>query len=159
MKLLILILPALVLAGCSSISRNDCVQTNWYKVGYDGALQGKQASSVKQPWELSCTKNHGIKINGAEFNKGYSAGLDELCTEPGGMRLGRSGGTYERVCSKKTEPDFLKNYQLGKIEHTAARMSNLEDEVQDLRRQIRDRDSKIKDLESELSEAKRNKGF
>ncbi len=82
---------ALVLAlqGCASLSKDECVTADWYSIGYEDGLHGKQADQIANH-RKSCAK-HGVTADLALYNEGRDAGLERFCEPRNGYRLGRAG--------------------------------------------------------------------
>lgn len=115
MKSIFLILVAVVVSSCTTLSKEDCQTMNWNERGTSDALQGK-TSKVFADYTQTCSK-HGIAVNQDEYAKGRTRGLRLFCTYENGQQFGREGESYNGVCPQKLETEFLKGYRMGKREY------------------------------------------
>ena len=74
-KILLLTLPFL-LAGCSSLSEEECRAMSWYNQRLSGREQGKTRSATRD-YQKTC-RSTASKVDEAEWQRGYAKGL-ELC--------------------------------------------------------------------------------
>ena len=40
---------ALVLQGCASMSKNECMTADWYAIGYESGIRGQRESQISDP--------------------------------------------------------------------------------------------------------------
>lgn len=92
----------------------------------------------------------------------HQYGLLAFCTYDSGYSKGLAGDHYQNVCDTKSEPQFLKGYNLGVQKRTLSKIEKLSNQVQSLKSELRDRDdqiqqlnSRIQDLEADLNEKDR----
>ena len=140
----------LLLGGCNTLTREDCEATNWGGVGYNAAFNGKKATQALEKQHRQCDADYGVRPDFKAIEIGYKDGLENFCNRNRGRSFGAGGGSYRDTCPATKEADFLSGYQLGRIEYTGNRMHALEEEVEDLRSEVRRRDNRINDLESEV---------
>ena len=101
----------LLLAGCASMSKEDCLVTDWYETGRLDGMQGKPRTGL-QSRARACLE-HGISADRVAYYQGHDEGLKHYCTEPRGFELGRQGQLYRSVCPAGLEKDFRAGYQNG----------------------------------------------
>ena len=100
-----------VAAGCASVSKEDCLLTDWYEIGRMDGRQGKPRT-VFQGRAKACLE-HGISANRQAYYKGHDQGLMYYCTEQNGFELGQKGFSYNSVCPLQLEPKFRAGYNKG----------------------------------------------
>ena len=101
------------LAGCASLTANDCSQTDWYAAGLEDGRAGRTARAVSDRTAGCAT---GVEQDDARrYAAGRAVGLEDYCTLAGGIRAGREGHDYADVCSDETEEEFLTGYYLGAL--------------------------------------------
>ena len=83
-KILLLTLP-LLLAGCSSLSEEECRAMSWYNQGYQDGEQGKTRSATRD-YQKTCGE-YGLKVDEAEWQRGYAKGLEDDDAEIHGFRF------------------------------------------------------------------------
>ena len=105
------ILMVLVAAGCASVSKEDCLVTDWYEIGRMDGRQGKQRT-VFQGRAKACLE-HGISADRQAYYDGHDQGLRYYCTEQNGFELGQKGLPYNPVCPLQLEADFRTGYNKG----------------------------------------------
>jgi hypothetical protein len=101
----------LLLAGCASVSKDDCLVTDWYEIGRMDGMQGKPRT-VLQNRAKACLE-HGINADRLAYYQGHDEGLKHYCTEQRGFELGRMGLAYRSVCPVNLEKDFRAGYKNG----------------------------------------------
>ncbi len=141
------LLPAIILttafiSGCSTLSKGECVEADWYEIGFRDGRSGKPRSVLDSHRE-SC-KKHGISPNREHYYTGRAKGINMYCTPENGFLVGKQGGYYKQVCPIHAEQDFLNSYNIGK-------------EIYDINRDIVKTESQIEKLENELDKKETKK--
>ena len=101
----------LMIAGCASVSKEDCLLTDWYEIGRQDGRQGKPRTAF-QGRAKACLE-HGISADRQAYYEGHDQGMAYYCTEQKGFELGQKGLAYNSVCPLKLEPDFRAGYNRG----------------------------------------------
>ena len=101
----------LIVAGCASVSKEDCLLTDWYEIGRVDGRQGKPRT-VFQSRAKACLE-HGISADRQAYYEGHDQGLAYYCTEQKGFELGQKGLAYNSVCPLQLEADFRAGYNKG----------------------------------------------
>ena len=146
MKKLIAIFLGLALAGvfpgCASMSKNQCLQADWYEIGTrDGSL-GKPRTLFQSHYD-ACLE-YGVHADRQAYYRGRAAGLQSFCTYDNGLAQGKQGKTYRQVCPPGLEPDFLAGFERGKrIFVYANRIAALENQLKTIERQINSRQQEL----------------
>ena len=99
------------LTGCASVSKEDCLVTDWFEIGRMDGMQGKPRT-VFQNRAKPCLE-HGISADRQAYYRGHDEGLRHYCTEQRGFELGRQGLAYRSVCPIDLEKGFRAGYQNG----------------------------------------------
>ena len=97
--------------GCASVSKEDCLVTDWFEIGRMDGMQGKPRT-VFQNRAKPCLE-HGISADRQAYYRGHDEGLRHYCTEQRGFELGRQGLAYRSVCPIDLEKGFRAGYQNG----------------------------------------------
>ncbi len=144
----IALLPAIIviiafISGCATLSKGECIEADWYKIGFIDGKNGKPRSVLNSHRE-SC-KKHGVTPNREHYYIGRSKGINTYCTPENGFLIGKQGGYYKQVCPIHSEQDFLNAYNLGK-------------EIYSINREIVKTESRIEKLENELDMKETKKG-
>lgn len=125
MKQGVLLIAVLWLAGCSSISPQECQLGDWFAIGKTDGQQGV-ASSTFRDYQKECAK-HGLSSDFTAYEQGHAEGVLLYCTYDTGRELGQSGGSYNKVCSGALEPQFRLGYDRGRKWYQAeSALHNLE---------------------------------
>ena len=105
-------LAAIALAGCASISKEECQAIDWRTVGYeDGATgQGVERLSGRRQ---ACAK-HGVVPDLEAYRIGREEGLLEFCQPANGFRVGASGRGYGGACPQPLAAEFSEAYEAGR---------------------------------------------
>lgn len=101
----------LSLAGCASLSREDCLQTNYHLLGLQDGQRGLLPERVENDAQ-SC-REFGVNIDKQAYQEGYALGLETYCNAANAIKLGRDGEDYLPVCPPEKESDFFNHYLQG----------------------------------------------
>ena len=102
----------MALGGCSSMSANECMATDWQTVGYEDGVSGYAGNRVGQ-YRKACGK-HGVTPDLAAYQHGREQGLREFCKPLNGFRVGARGRSYDGVCPADLDAPFLEAYESGR---------------------------------------------
>jgi len=105
----------LLLAGCASMDKSECVNANWYAIGLEDGAQGRSVDRLGAH-RRACAE-HNVSPDGERYAAGHSEGLKSFCTYERGYALGRGGKTYAATCPPGLREDFLAGYQRGRVLH------------------------------------------
>lgn len=119
-----LVLGAVLLGGCASsvMSEKECLAGDWYGAGFSDGAAGKLERAFEER-ALACHE-HNVGADERAYREGRLAGLDRLCTEPGGYDYGRAGESYLGVCGRDREEAFLAGYLPGQRIYVAEAARN-----------------------------------
>lgn len=106
----------LLFGGCASMSKDECVTSDWYAIGYEDGARGYSASNIGNR-RKACAK-HGVTPDLQAYRAGRDEGLAEFCQPQQGFNLGSAGGRYGGVCPAHLEGGFLDAYRTGAQLHT-----------------------------------------
>jgi hypothetical protein len=103
------------LAGCASLSEDECRRADWGAIGQrDGAAGAgpdRLATHAK-----ACAKV-GVAPDEALWQRGREAGLLSYCTGSNGRDVGARGMGYGGVCIGPNELEFVRGYEIGRQIH------------------------------------------
>lgn len=128
----------LLLAGCASMSGDECLTSDWRAIGYEDGAQGFASDRLSQR-RRACAK-HGVTPDFDLYQSGRGEGLREFCQPQRGFNLGAGGGRYNGVCPARLELDFLDAFRTGSQLHT------LRSNVNSAEHGIRSREQELEDL-------------
>jgi hypothetical protein len=118
----------MLVAGCASISKQECLVGDWQSVGFKDGNNGQPTARLGSHIE-ECGK-HGVSIDRATYMKGYNEGLQAFCTFDRGLQFGRSGGYYQDVCPANLAVEFRRGYTMGsQIKKVEDQISTIENEI------------------------------
>jgi len=100
-----------MLAGCATMSPEECLQANWEEVGYNDGVAGYPVSRSAEHRE-ACAET-GVSVDFELYRHGYSLGLPYYCTRETGFESGDHGGEYAAQCVSDTFPDYASGYSEG----------------------------------------------
>jgi hypothetical protein len=129
----------LVQGGCATLSRDECIGADWYRVGREDGLRGYPYERIED--HRKACGEFGIKPDPAPYRIGRDDGLAHYCTPSSGYEQGKSGASYRYVCPRGVEAEFLRGFRVGA-------------QVHDLTQQIHQVDGRIKAKEKDLEKDK-----
>jgi uncharacterized protein DUF2799 len=120
----------LFLAGCASLTEDQCRAGDWQGIGY---LDGTRGAPVErfQAHVKACSEI-GIQPIKEEWLEGREQGLPVYCTEANAYQLGRDGRTLNAVCPAADAAALQDAYWTGE------RYYSLSAEIRDLERELSD---------------------
>lgn len=147
MKKLLAVWPllAVVLSGCATLNKNECLTADWYQIGYEDGARGYADTRIASHRE-ACAK-HGITPVFRDYQDGYEEGVIRFCTASNGFVQGKRGYNYGGICPSGLEASFLDGYEAGKqIYSVTSKISSLnseqrrnENSIENLQQQIVDK--------------------
>ncbi len=107
----LVVLPMIALAGCATMSADQCATADWRALGFGDGSRGE--TLVKAARREDACADHGYAMNRAVYDNGRHAGLALYCTSQVAYGLGESGRSYTGVCVAHDEVGFLVAYKRG----------------------------------------------
>jgi hypothetical protein len=141
-KTLASVFAALCLAGCASMSRNECVTVDWRTVGYEDGAAGRTGDQIGR-YRKACAE-HGVAPDLDAYQAGRNEGLREYCEPNNGFRVGESGTRYGGPCPADLAPAFNAAYEAGRelylreyrVDRANAQLASTRVELEQLEQQI-----------------------
>ncbi len=87
----LLMLVAIALAGCESMSVSECKVADWTRVGMTDGSAGVSERRIADYTE-DCSKA-GVVPNASAYRRGWDAGIVQFCTPANGWREGVAGNS------------------------------------------------------------------
>jgi hypothetical protein len=106
-----------LLSSCATLGKDECLNAEWFTIGYEDGSRGYPASRIGDHRE-ACAK-HGVTPDFPRYEEGRLEGLQEYCTPQKGYGLGAAGKQCPNICPKDLEAAFLEGYNQGKLVHEA----------------------------------------
>lgn len=131
----ILLLSVLVISGCSTLNKEECLAVNWRTVGYEDGIAGYSGDRISQH-RKACAK-YGVQTDLEQYQAGRAQGLREYCKPGNGYRLGSRGGSYGGVCPADMEDSFVSAFEVGhQLYSLGARASESRSQLASKRREL-----------------------
>lgn len=103
---------ALGLAGCASMSKDECLTVDWRTVGYEDGAAGRGGEAIGR--HRKACADHGVAPDLRAYQAGRAEGLQEYCQPQNGFRIGANGAAYGGVCPAELAPAFTEAYETGR---------------------------------------------
>ncbi|MCU0775941.1 MAG: DUF2799 domain-containing protein [Ideonella sp.] len=103
------------LAGCASLSEDQCRRGDWMGIGQRDGAAG--AGPERLAAHAKACQKVGVEPDEAQWRRGWLAGLERYCTGPNGRDVGARGSSYGGVCTGGAEVEFLRGYEIGRQIH------------------------------------------
>lgn len=134
-RMLFSLFVAGLLAGCATMSKNECLEADWYQIGYRDGRAGLPRAQFQRHGD-ACL-DHGIRPERSAYYRGREEGLRGYCTEQNGFELGKRGIAYRGVCPPELEAAFRTAYHSGlEIHRYNAEVDRLQRRLNAIDRQI-----------------------
>lgn len=138
-----------LLAGCTTMSKDQCLVGDWGGQGWRDGAAGHQTSRLDDHAK-ACAK-YGVAPNMSAYLSAREDGLRTYCTWESGFRQGRQGGSYGGVCSPAEEASFLPAYEDGRRIYVVEQaVSSAESALNSAIGRISDREDKLEAKQREL---------
>jgi hypothetical protein len=138
------------LAGCASISEEQCRSGDWYGIGWLDGSRGLPPDRLASH-QKACGE-YGLSVDGEAYRKGREAGLQVFCTPENGLAQGKSGQAFRPVCPGSSSRAYQRAFELGhEIWMVQKSITELEKKREDLEAVILD-DSQPKDVRKDALE-------
>ena len=137
-----LMILAGMFSGCASLSKNECLQADWYQLGYRDGSRGAPRSLFQKHTD-ACLE-HAVNADREAYFKGREEGLSTYCTYESGFNQGRAGNRYQHVCPPELESGFMAGYRKGQEIH------QYESQIASLEHRLRSIESQIQYKEKQL---------
>jgi hypothetical protein len=133
------VIIAVVLIGCSTLSKNECLQADWYEIGRRDGNMGKPRALFQEHVE-ACVE-HNVRANRGDYFRGRDDGLKNFCTYDNGFSRGRFGNARTYVCPPELEAPFMAGFNDGlKVYRYERQVAALEKKLQDIDNQIQEKE-------------------
>src|SRR6266436_8898394 len=103
----------LVLAGCASLNKNQCLNADWYAIGLEDGAVGRPLERLGDH-RRACA-DYNVAPQTERYLAGRNEGLKTFCNYARGYSNGRAGYAYVPVCA--AESGFSAGYQRGRELH------------------------------------------
>jgi len=143
-----------LLSSCATLGKDECLNAEWFTIGYEDGARGYPASRIGNHRE-ACAK-HGVTPDFARYEEGRQEGLQEYCTPQKGYGLGAAGKRSPDICPKDLEAAFLEGYNQGKLVHEARLTINRQQaDLKKLNADLAAVNQKLDEYETELVRERR----
>ncbi|MBL8546225.1 MAG: DUF2799 domain-containing protein [Hyphomonadaceae bacterium] len=116
-----------MLAGCETMSAEECAVADWRQLGYADADRTGQDGFANRA--QSCAEK-GVSADANAYRSGFADGLRAFCQPPRGFDFARRGGTFNGYCPADLDEDF--RYALG----DGRRVYDLQQSIDEARRNV-----------------------
>jgi hypothetical protein len=126
---------AAALAGCNSMSAQECLSTDWRTVGYEDGVNGYAGDRIGR-YRNACSE-HGVTPDLNLYQAGREDGLREFCKPANGFRVGARGNGYSGVCPADLDQSFVDAYQSGRQLYVLrSRVGSAQNELYSMRSEL-----------------------
>jgi hypothetical protein len=130
---------SIVIAGCATMSPEQCQRANWADLGLQDGLAG-ESMSVLDARMKDCAKT-GIAADTGRYVIGRAQGLQTFCRLENAIPLGLNGGSYGGVCPPMIDVEFRHRFELGRaVYNLRSEVAWLDAHSDRLQHELRDAD-------------------
>lgn len=126
---------AFALAGCASLSKDECLSGNWDEIGFRDGTNGK-TSAFLQRHVKACEKTGVVPVQSV-WEQGRQRGLPAYCVPSKAYSEGRNGRALSAVCPAAQIPALQAAHSVGVQYHEYT------EEINELKSRIQDIGSEI----------------
>lgn len=107
-----LVVLTIVLAGCATLSKDECLMVDWRTVGYEDGVAGRTGDRIGL--HRKACADHGVRPDLNAYQAGRAEGLREYCQPRNGYQVGVTGAGYGGPCPADQAPAFMAAYDAGR---------------------------------------------
>ena len=123
------------LSGCGTMSRDECLTSDWQTIGFEDGSKGYDAERLGKH-RKACAK-HGVTPDLQAYQAGREEGRRDFCQPSRGFNFGVKGGHYKGVCSAEMEVEFLDAYRAGyHLYKLRANVTSASDQINEKRHEL-----------------------
>jgi hypothetical protein len=109
-------LPAILLAGCATLTSEQCRQGDWRQIGFADGAAGISAARINDH-SKACAEV-GVRPNLDDYLRGREQGLRNYCQPENGFSVGRAGNSaIVSDCPENMKYAFMEQYRQGQQVH------------------------------------------
>lgn len=160
---MLLCASAVLLVGCASVSKEECLTGNWDEIGYRDGTNGRTQDYIQR--HVKACSRVDVVPNMSVWNAARLRGVPVYCVPERAYTEGRSGRDVSPVCAPDVMPALLaandkgqRYYRIGQeihdLEEKVDRLEDQQIEAEDDRKKfvigvrIRNLESRIRRLEA-----------
>lgn len=114
---LTVLMAAVMLCGCATLSKEECMTGNWEAIGFSDGAAGRSAERLNSH-NRACAKV-GISPDYHAWERGRQAGLKQYCTTDNAYQTGKQGYTLNAVCPADITANLQRINADGRAYHLA----------------------------------------
>lgn len=104
----------LLLSGCAVMSKSECLEADWERVGYKVGMEGEPNSMEAFSKRQEVCSKHDVAADISAFEIGYEEGIIAYCEIENAVKLGiKAKGSALEFCSEFENPGFAAAYSAG----------------------------------------------
>ena len=134
----------LLISGCATMGKDECLTVDWRSIGYEDGARGYPPERIGSH-RKACAK-HSVSPDLQAYQAGRAEGLQEFCQPHKGFQLGSRGSNYAGVCPAELEPDFVEAYRVGRV------LYGMESSVRSAASQISAKERRLDQIPKEILE-------
>jgi hypothetical protein len=115
------------LAGCETMSAEECSTADWAQLGYNDANSNGTDGFANRA--ESCAEK-GISADNDAYRRGFEDGIRNFCQPERGFEFARRGSSFNGYCPADLDSDFRYAYADGR------RVYELEQDLDEARRNV-----------------------
>jgi hypothetical protein len=142
---------AVFIAGCASLSPEQCRHADWHQIGFADGARGTGAARIDD--HAKACADVGVRPHFGSYMQGREQGLHNYCQAENGFSLGRRGGAHNvGECPTSLRPAFLDQYWRGQqLYMIESELAQRRDELYRNQRQQRHANERIAAIRHELT--------
>ncbi len=148
-RLSLLLLIPLMLSGCATLNKNECLTADWITIGYEDGIRGQSPERIGQ--HRKACADYGISPDLHAYQQGFAQGVVLFCTAHNGYKRGKQGYEYLTFCPDEVESSFRQGYDAGKDVYLASnKRGELLSELEQIEKKQINLQKQISEYENEL---------
>ena len=125
-------LAVLMITGCASLSKNECVNANWEDIGIRDGAAGRPEEYLIQH-SMACSKV-AVTPDRQAWSKGREQGLERFCVPHRAYQIGEYGGGFDSgICRNFDQDRLVDAYEKGReVNRLGGQLSSIDSEIKSI---------------------------
>jgi len=142
-RLLTVSMLIIVINGCATMSKDECMVADWRAIGYEDGSRGFSEQQFSEH-RKACAE-YGVAANFDRYQDGHRDGVKSYCVPRTTFRLGSNGSSLNPVCTTVPGGPLIRAYNQGR------EVYKVKSEKAEVDRLIRALSDEVSDLEHEMA--------
>jgi hypothetical protein len=132
------VLSLFFLAGCATLSHEQCVRGDWFGLGIRDGYSGEPISRLSE--HINACLEYGVTVNNSNYFAGREQGLKSYCQFDNAFATGLHGQAYLHVCPQQIDALFNRYHSAAfSVHEDGVALESLDNQLSGKERSLHDK--------------------